>query len=116
MQIFSSSVKTILNARLSEDVNGKYISILDLPGSVLIVPQATLGGRLKGKMFQYHNNIEKSMGKELYESFVSQCQDVVSKNAKCQEAGNIHVRCGTYGNRQVLNLDTNGPFSHQLEF
>ena len=104
-----------MNARLSEDENGKYVSVLDLPGNILIIPQATLGGRMKGKMFQYHNNIDKTIGKELYEAFVNQCEEMVSSNTKSQESGCV-VRYGTYGNRQVLNLDTNGPYSHHLEF
>ncbi len=91
------------------------MSILDIAGSVLIVPQATLGGRLKGKMMQYHGNIDKAVGQELYTKFVQQCQNMVAENSKCQEARAV-VQWGTYGNRQVLSMDTNGPFTHLVEF
>lgn len=90
------------------------MSVLDLPGDVLVVPQATLGGRLKGKVMQYHNNISKEQGLQLYTNFVTQCKDTLEKNVKSQEAG-CKVHWGTYGNRQVLAVDTNGPYSHVIE-
>ncbi|NWJ10469.1 DTD2 deacylase, partial [Crypturellus undulatus] len=108
-------VNTLLNVQLSENESGKYVSVLDLPGSVLIVPQATLGGKLKGKRMQYHTNIEKEKGFELYSQFVALFEKEMAANAKCMEAG-VLVKHGTYGNRQVLKLDTNGPFTHLIEF
>ncbi|KAJ7344921.1 hypothetical protein JRQ81_000871 [Phrynocephalus forsythii] len=109
------SVNTLMNVKLSENEDGKYVSVLDLPGSLLIIPQATLGGRLKGRSMQYHANIEKDSGMELYSQFVFHCERELSANAKCFEAGAV-VRHGTYGNRQVLKVDTNGPFTHMIEF
>ena len=109
------SVKAVLNTRLSEPDSGKHVSVLDLPGDVLIIPQATLGGRLKGKMMQYHSNIDKETGLQLYTNFTQACVDTVAQNPKSLEQG-CTVRYGTYGNRQVLTLDTNGPYTHQLEF
>ncbi|NXE45134.1 DTD2 deacylase, partial [Casuarius casuarius] len=108
-------VNMLLNVQLSESESGKYVSVLDLPGNVLIIPQATLGGKLKGKRMQYHTNIEKEKGLELYSQFVTLCEKEMAANAKCVEAG-VFVKHGTYGNRQVLKLDTNGPFTHLIEF
>ncbi|XP_062863757.1 D-aminoacyl-tRNA deacylase 2-like [Trichomycterus rosablanca] len=108
-------VNSLLNMKLSETESGKYTSVLDLPGSVLIVPQATLGGKAKGKVMQYHGNIRKEDGQKLYASFVDNCQKEVCSSSKCCEAG-TEVKYGTYGNRQVLKLDTNGPYTHLLEF
>lgn len=108
-------VNVLLNAKLSEDENGEYVSVLDLPGNVLIIPQATLGGKLKGRKMQYHTNIEKEKGMELYSQFVSLCEKELAANPKCMEAG-VLVKHGTYGNRQVLKLDTNGPYTHLVEF
>ncbi|KAF3845503.1 hypothetical protein F7725_008666 [Dissostichus mawsoni] len=88
---------------------GKMVSVLDLPGSVLIVPQATLGGKVKGRAMQYHNNIGKEDGKRLYDAFVSLCEKEVTSEE-------VTVKHGTYGNRQVLNMDTNGPYTHLMEF
>ncbi|XP_053489240.1 D-aminoacyl-tRNA deacylase 2 isoform X2 [Ictalurus furcatus] len=108
-------VNTLLNVKLSETEPGKYTSVVDLPGNVLIVPQATLGGKAKGKCMQYHNNIGKEDGQKLYASFVSHCEKELSSAPKCTEAG-TEVKHGTYGNRQVLKLDTNGPYTHLMEF
>ncbi|KAJ8022035.1 D-aminoacyl-tRNA deacylase 2 [Holothuria leucospilota] len=59
ISIVEKMAKTLLNVRLCPSGNGKIVSILDLPGDVLIVPQSTLGGKAKGKMMQYHSNIAK---------------------------------------------------------
>ncbi|KAK7836027.1 hypothetical protein U0070_004118 [Myodes glareolus] len=114
-ELLPKMVNTLLNVKLSETENGKHVSILDLPGDVLIIPQATLGGRVKGKNMQYHANSGKEEGLELYSQFVSLCEKALAANSKCAEAG-VAVAHGTYGNRQVLKLDTNGPYTHLIEF
>ncbi|XP_006006419.1 D-aminoacyl-tRNA deacylase 2 [Latimeria chalumnae] len=108
-------VSTLLNLKLCETENGKYVSVLDLPGSILIVPQATLGGKAKGRSMQYHSNIGKEEGMQLYSHFVAYCEKELTSNTKCSEAG-VVIKHGTYGNRQVLKLDTNGPYTHLIEF
>ncbi|KFP26269.1 putative D-tyrosyl-tRNA(Tyr) deacylase 2, partial [Colius striatus] len=108
-------VNMLLNVKLSENESGEYVSVLDLPGDVLIIPQATLGGKPKGRKMQYHVNIEKEKGLELYSQFVTLCEKELSASAKCVEAG-VLVKHGMYGNRQVLKLDTNGPYTHLIEF
>ncbi|XP_063146092.1 D-aminoacyl-tRNA deacylase 2 [Candoia aspera] len=113
--ILPKMVNTLLNVKLSESEGGKYVSVLDLPGSILVIPQATLGGKLKGRSMQYHANIEKEIGLELYSQFVIQCERQLAANAECAEAG-VVLKYGTYGNRQVLKVDTNGPFTHLIEF
>lgn len=85
------------------------VSVLELPGSLLIVPQATLGGKAKGRAMQYHNNIGKEDGLRLYTDFVSLCEKELT-------GADVAVKHGTYGNRQVLKLDTNGPYTHVMEF
>ncbi|GAB1610787.1 D-aminoacyl-tRNA deacylase 2-like [Argonauta hians] len=121
-------VKSVLNVRLSEskDDSGKMVSILDLPGDVLIIPQATIGGTMKGKCIQYHKNIAKNEGELLYNRFVNICRNEVQKvnaaaaaaaDGACGAGGaSMSVQNGTYGNRQVLSTVTNGPFTHFLEF
>jgi len=37
---------------------------------VLVIPQATLGGKLKGKSVQYHGLVDKTLGEELFTMFV----------------------------------------------
>ncbi|XP_052041831.1 D-aminoacyl-tRNA deacylase 2 [Apodemus sylvaticus] len=114
-ELLPKMVNTLLNVKLSETDTGKHVSVLDLPGDVLIIPQATLGGRVKGRSMQYHSNSGKEEGLELYSQFVSLCEKAVANNSKCVEAG-VAVAHGTYGNRQVLKLDTNGPYTHLIEF
>uniref|UniRef100_A0A8C7FWK5 D-aminoacyl-tRNA deacylase n=1 Tax=Oncorhynchus kisutch TaxID=8019 RepID=A0A8C7FWK5_ONCKI len=100
---------------LCEADSGKYVSVLDLPGSVLIVPQATLGGKAKGKGMQYHNNIGKEEGLQLYSNFVSFFEKELALSSKSSKIATI-IKHGTYGNRQVLKLDTNRPCTHLMEF
>ncbi|XP_076983120.1 D-aminoacyl-tRNA deacylase 2 [Tamandua tetradactyla] len=114
-ELLPKMVNTLLNVKLSETENGKHISILDLPGDILIIPQATLGGKVKGRNMQYHSNSGKEEGLELYSQFVTLCEQEVATNSRCAEAG-VVVEHGTYGNRQVLKLDTNGPYTHLIEF
>jgi len=102
-------VKHITNVRLSEDETGKRRSILDVQGNILIIPQATLGGRLKGKSMQYHMNVEKTLGEGLYHKLCQEVREAV------EEGTSGNVKCGVYGARQVLKMDTNGPFTHIVE-
>ncbi|CAH1791742.1 unnamed protein product [Owenia fusiformis] len=115
VDIVDRMVKTILGVKLSESDDGKYTSILDLPGDVLIIPQATLGGKIKGKQMQYHGNVAKQKGQELYSAFIEQCELSMKSNAKCSEGSKL-LKFGTYGNRQVLSIVTNGPYTHLIEF
>uniref|UniRef100_H3C552 D-aminoacyl-tRNA deacylase n=1 Tax=Tetraodon nigroviridis TaxID=99883 RepID=H3C552_TETNG len=104
------AVHHLLNlADCAKHDSGKLSSLLELPGSLLIVPQATLGGEARGRDVQYHTDISKEDGLRLHSAFVSLRQQEVAK------AGPT-VRHGSYGNRQVLSLDTNGPFTHPMEF
>ncbi|XP_074547346.1 D-aminoacyl-tRNA deacylase 2-like [Halichoeres trimaculatus] len=112
--ILPKMVSSLLNLRLCEADSGKLVSVLDLPGSVLIVPQATLGGKAKGRGMQYHNNISKEDGLRLYDIFVSLCEKELKASAGSE--ADVTVEHGTYGNRQVLKIDTNGPYTHLMEF
>ena len=109
------AVKSVLGAKLSESDDGKFVSVLELPGDILIIPQATLGGRLKGKLMQYHQNISKDEGLRLYSKFIGLCEEMKNNSDKCKEEGTV-VKYGTYGNRQVFQTDTNGPYTHLIEF
>ncbi|CAI9624696.1 unnamed protein product [Staurois parvus] len=113
--VVSFSVSSVLNVKLSETDSGKHVSVVELPGDILIVPQATLGGKSKGRCMQYHSNAGKELGMELYAQFISQCQKELESHPSWVEAGAV-LRHGTYGNRQVLQLNTNGPYTHLLEF
>uniref|UniRef100_A0A3Q3APY8 D-aminoacyl-tRNA deacylase n=2 Tax=Kryptolebias marmoratus TaxID=37003 RepID=A0A3Q3APY8_KRYMA len=114
--ILPKMVSTLLNLRLCEGGSGRLVSVSELPGSLLIVPQATLGGRAKGRAVQYHTNISKEDGLRLYGAFVSLCEQQLLAAAGAAASAQVTVEHGTYGNRQVLQLDTNGPYTHLMEF
>ncbi|CAF88396.1 unnamed protein product, partial [Tetraodon nigroviridis] len=67
--ILPKMASTLLNLRLCEADSGKLSSLLELPGSLLIVPQATLGGEAKGRAVQYHTDISKEDGLRLHSAF-----------------------------------------------
>ncbi|XP_048218515.1 D-aminoacyl-tRNA deacylase 2 isoform X2 [Perognathus longimembris pacificus] len=92
-----------------------YVCFFKGADKELLPKMATLGGRVKGRNMQYHSNCGKEEGLELYSQFVTLCEKEFAANSKCAEAG-VVVKHGTYGNRQVLKLDTNGPYTHLIEF
>ncbi|XP_045172182.1 D-aminoacyl-tRNA deacylase 2-like [Mercenaria mercenaria] len=111
-------VKTVLTARLSKTETGKLVSVLDLPGDVLVVPQSTLGGNLKGKRMQYHRKVNRENGLNLYTKFVQLCRLYMTQSVKCKEQHKV-VEAGTYGNKHetlVFSTLTTGPYTHAIEF
>ncbi|CAF1305437.1 unnamed protein product [Adineta steineri] len=101
--------KEIATVRLCENENGLK-TIVDLPGDLLIIPQATIGGRLNGHRFQYHHNINKDIGLEFYNKFILNLRELCSQNKE-----NV-VHAGSYGIRQIYSCETNGPSMHIIEF
>jgi len=96
-------VKILLEAKIwSPHTKADVLKDCDL----LLVPQATLGAKLKGKMVQFHGNCEKSRGEELWALLIEKLR---------QNDSNVKVHHGTYGNRQVLRMDTEGPFSRVFD-
>jgi D-Tyr-tRNAtyr deacylase len=76
----------------------KRVSVAALPGDVLIVPQATLGGKWKGR----------SMGEELFSAFSSRVKELVAPGRT--------VVCGAYGATQKISMDCScGPYTHVIE-
>ena len=72
---------------------------------VMIVPQASLAGKMRGKRMQYHSACGKALAEELYAAFVA------AMRAELEV-----VQAGTYGNMQGLKISAaNGPFSHHVE-
>jgi D-Tyr-tRNAtyr deacylase len=88
--------------------------VVDLPGDVLIVPQPTLCGKVKGKVLQYHRSIGKADGKPLYDEFVTACRKSLDKNLKCLAAKKV-VCYSTYGVRPAISIQSNGPDTHLIE-
>ncbi|XP_060790016.1 uncharacterized protein LOC132894343 isoform X4 [Neoarius graeffei] len=114
-KIIPKMVNTLLNATFFPVNTGRHVSIMELPGSVMIIPQDTMTGVVKGSKVQHHDAIEGWKGFYLYEKFVTQCETEVAASAKCTEAG-VVVRHGVYGNMQTLYLNSSAPLTHVLEF
>ena len=100
-----------LGVKLTHDEEtSKLKSALDANGDVLIVPQACLGGKVKGKSFQYHNLMGRDACKDMYQAFIDACAELL---ASSKSTGAL--RHGTYGNRQALNIDSDGPYTHIID-
>ena len=102
--------RVVMTVKLSEgeeEEGGKRVDVLTAGGEVLVVPQATLGGKLKGNSLQYHHNVKPVEGAELYRVF---CE--VLREGREEEG---MVKEGQYGARQVLSMETNGPYSHAFD-
>jgi len=54
--------------------------------------------------------VSKQLGEDLFKHFVEKVKDAVV------ESGDGRVEHGIYGARQILSVETNGPFTHVLEF
>lgn len=115
LYIISSTAHTLLNSRLFRKA-ARQISLLDLPGSILFIPQDSLLGELvPEKKMQYKGGCEPWWGAQLYSSLVSICRDLMAESAKCSEAS-VKVEHGVYGQKQEVVLNSLEPLTHLLEF
>ncbi|XP_031435793.1 uncharacterized protein LOC105905075 isoform X2 [Clupea harengus] len=113
--IIPKMVRTLLGAKLFHVGGGEPSSVLDLPGSVLIVPQDSLTGTLKNCKFQYLQRIDALNGQRLYKNFVSQCERALASSKRSVEAKCI-VKYGVYGQKQTVNISSDEPLTHVVEF
>ena len=111
----TKAAQVVRKVKLSESPDtgsdSKRKTICQIHGDILVIPQATLGGKLKGSSIQYHNNIKPSEGEAYYKLFcdqLSQCQEPEGQSVGM-------VKNGVWGARQVLSMDTNGPYSHVFD-
>lgn len=109
----SKLINIICDTKLCEK-EGKYVSVLDFPGDILLIPQFCLGGRLKGKQFQYHSVVSKTDAENYFKAAYDGCCKKASKHSEWITSGR-HVYAGTYGIRQNLTTHSNGPFIHIVE-
>ena len=107
-EMVAKAVKAVTSVKLTEVKEGeKRVALTSSATSeVLVVPQATLGGRLKGNSVQYHGNVKVEAGARLYEVF---CAGLAEK------LGEERVKRGRFGARQILSTDTAGPYSHTFD-
>lgn len=95
----------------------RLMSVLDLPGSVLLLPQESLGAEPgpRRAMTQSRGASEAWWGAQLFSALVSRCRDLMSRSEKCLRARTA-VEHGVYGQRQEIELSSLEPMSHVLEF
>jgi D-tyrosyl-tRNA(Tyr) deacylase len=85
---------------------------------VLVVPQATIAGKLKKNAPQYHDQVDKAVGAQLYQQFCDEfAKQLAALNAAHSDSA-LHgvLQHGTYGNRQALRMISSGPNTHVFDF
>ncbi|KAH9577194.1 D-aminoacyl-tRNA deacylase DTD [Trypanosoma melophagium] len=128
------AVKTIMTAKVLQhpsrgENSSQIMTSLEkwLDADILVVPQAALGGKLNGSNVQFHSLVNKTKGSELYSRFCQLLREARGINPTTVDANgsppegitNLDVSRsggrvinGTYGNRQGLKFESDGPLSH----
>lgn len=105
-----------MTTKLFRKDTGRSVSILDLPGSVLLIPQESLVGQpLTKRKIQYRGGCEQWWGAQLFSNLVSTCRELMSSSVKCTKAGG-KVEQGVYGPKQEIILNSLEPLTLLLEF
>ncbi|XP_032356516.1 uncharacterized protein LOC116670205 [Etheostoma spectabile] len=95
---------------------GRSVSVLNLPGSVLFIPQDSLLGEPGPKRrMRYRGGCEPWRGAQLFSNLVSACRELMSASEKCSKAG-VKVEQGVYGQKQDMVLNCVEPLTLLLEF
>ncbi|XP_030574403.1 uncharacterized protein LOC115772351 isoform X2 [Archocentrus centrarchus] len=106
----------LMTTRLFRKNAGHSVSLLDLPGSILFVPQDSLLGKTApNRRMQYIGGCELWWGAQLFSNLVSVCRELMSGSAKCTSAG-VKVEHGLYGQKQEISLTSVEPLTVMLEF
>eukprot|EP00055_Hartaetosiga_balthica_P003132 m.6631 g.6631 ORF g.6631 m.6631 type:complete len:185 (-) comp2624_c0_seq1:126-680(-) len=107
----------IIGKTVTKLLNMKYCeggSILSKKRDVLLVPQAPLGGKMKGRQLQYHDNINKDIGQELFQQLIEEFRQQIAKDDAEGEISFLH---GTYGGIQRMkDASSDGPWTHTFDF
>lgn len=105
-----------MTTKLFRKENGRMVSLLDLPGSVLLVPQESLLGRpLNRRQIQYKGGCEPWWGGHLFLELVAACRELMAASAKCTRAS-VKVEHGVYGPKQEMAMSSAEPLTLLLEF
>lgn len=92
------------------------MSVLDLPGSVLLIPQdSLLGEPAPRRRMNYKGGCEPWQGAQLLSHLASACRELMSGSTKCRKRG-VKVEQGVYGQKQEMVLTSPEPLTILLEF
>ena len=96
----------MLNYRVFPDAAGKMnLSVLDIGGAVLLVPQFTLAADTRsGKRPSFSSGAPPELGRPLFDLFVCACQE------RCP-----HVAAGRFRAAMQVSLVNDGPVTFWLE-
>ncbi|XP_034418671.1 uncharacterized protein LOC117751171 isoform X2 [Cyclopterus lumpus] len=107
---------SLMTTKLFRKDSGHSVSVLDLPGSVLFIPQdSLLGEPVAKRRVQYRGGCELWRGAQLFSHLVAACREFMSGSAKCTKAG-ATVEQGVYGQKQETVLNSAEPLTLLLEF
>ncbi|KAG7511364.1 hypothetical protein JOB18_047920 [Solea senegalensis] len=107
---------TLMSTKLFRKHLRHMVSVLDLPGSVLFVPQdSLLGEPAPNRRMQYRGGCERWWGAQLFSTLVLTCRELMQNSGKSMKAG-ATVEHGVYGQKQEIALNSAEPLTHLLEF
>ncbi|XP_071354948.1 uncharacterized protein [Trachinotus anak] len=107
---------SLMTTKLFRRATGCSVSVLDLPGSVLFIPQdSLLGEPVPKRRVQYKGGCEPWWGAQLFSNLVFTCRELMADSVKCTKAG-VKVEQGVYGQRQEMVLSSMEPLTLLLEF
>uniref|UniRef100_A0A3B4BIN3 D-aminoacyl-tRNA deacylase n=1 Tax=Periophthalmus magnuspinnatus TaxID=409849 RepID=A0A3B4BIN3_9GOBI len=111
--VLSLVADSIMNTRFFRTSLRRQVSVLDLRGSVLLVPQESLGFEPgPRRSMQSRGMSEAWVSKQLFSSLYLHCTQLLCARATGEGA----VEQGLYGQRQEIEITSTEPMSHMLEF
>ncbi|XP_074548658.1 uncharacterized protein LOC141806867 [Halichoeres trimaculatus] len=114
--VIPEMASSLMSTKLFRKDTRHLVSVLDLPGSVLFVPQDSLVGEpMLNRRMQFKAGCELWWGAQLFSNLVSACRELMAGSAKSAKAG-VKVEQGVYGQKQELVLSSAEPMTVLLEF
>ena len=105
-QIAAHFVERLLNYRVFSDEDGKMnLSLRDIAGGLLLVPQFTLAANTKkGRRPSFTSAASPAHGEAIFDTMVGQARSVYDR-----------VECGRFGADMQVHLINNGPVTFILD-